>query len=290
MHFYKNGNYFIIMYNDGTKIRFNNENDFIPKFAENIDITITTKCDGGCNYCYLNCNNNGIHADLSQRFFDTLHKGQEIAINGNDLSHPELEYFLFRMKYKGVICNITINQIHFIREIEFIRYLYNSKLINGLGVSLVNSEDELFIKYINEFDNAVVHVIDGLFTIHDIEKLKNNNIKLLILGYKILGRGDTYYNNNKTYIENNISYLSDNIVEVCNYFDIVSFDNLALEHLNIESKIPKFMWDKYYMGNEGCFTFYIDAVNKTFAKSSTELVQYPILNSVDSMFKYIQEV
>lgn len=290
MHFYKNGNYFIIMYNDGTKIRFNDENEFIPKFAENIDITITTKCDGGCNYCYLNCNNNGIHADLSQRFFDTLHKGQEIAINGNDLSHPELEDFLIRMKRKGVICNITINQIHFIREIELIRYLYSSKLINGLGVSLVNSDDELFIKYITEFDNAVVHVIDGLFTIHDIEKLKNNNIKLLILGYKILGRGDTYYNNNKTYIENNISFLSDNIVEVCNYFDIVSFDNLALEHLNIKSKIPKFMWDKYYMGNEGCFTFYIDAVNKTFAKSSTESIQYPILNSVDNMFKYIQEV
>ena len=112
---YINGNYDVILLEDGTKIRYNKLDNLTPSFAESIDCTITTKCDGGCEYCYLGCNMDGVHADLNQHFFDTLHKGQELALNGNDLTHPELVGFLTRMKEKGVICNLTVNQKHFLR-------------------------------------------------------------------------------------------------------------------------------------------------------------------------------
>ena len=286
---YTNGNYKVIVLKNGTKIRYNGLDNLNPDFAESIDCTITEKCDGGCEYCYLGCNVKGKHADLNQEFFNTLHKGQELALNGNDLTHPDLIMFLNKMKNKGVICNITVNQVHFIREIEKIRFLVNNKLIWGLGISLVDSTNNKLYQYLKEFPNAVVHTIDGLLTKEDLNNLSDKNIKLLILGYKILGRGIDYYNTHKDFIAENIKYLNDNILTLQNKFNVISFDNLAIEHLNLEEKF-KDNWKKLYMGNEGEFTFYIDAVNKKFAVSSLELNNKFDINdmSVDEMFNYIR--
>ena len=48
MHFYKNGNYTVCIMNDGTKIRRTNEDEFIPAYAENVDV----KCTMGCQWCF----------------------------------------------------------------------------------------------------------------------------------------------------------------------------------------------------------------------------------------------
>ena len=268
IHQYKNGNYNVVLLEDGTKVRFNDEKTFEPSFAESIDCTITEACDGGCPYCYLGCTPDGRHADLNQPFFDTLHKGQELALNGNDLSHPQLIEFLERMKAQGVVCNITVNQKHFIREIDKIRKLSEDNLVYGIGVSLTDSYEPLLYKYITEFPNAVLHVIDGLFTKEDIENLKNKGIKILILGYKKLGRGDSYYIQHKSEIEENIQYLQRNLATIKKYFEVISFDNLAIEHLGIRNHIIDRVWKTLYMGDEGHFTFYINAVDKTYSISS----------------------
>ena len=289
---YTNGNYNVILLKNGTKIRYNSLDNLTPEFAESIDCTITEKCDGGCEYCYLGCNIHGKHADLNQDFFNSLHKGQELALNGNDLSHPELIEFLNRMKNQGVICNITVNQIHFIREIEKIRFLVNNNLIWGLGISLVNSSDDKLYEYLKEFPNAVIHTIDGLLTKEDIDIMSNKNIKLLILGYKVLGRGINYYNTHKEEIKNNIDYIENNILSIQNDFNVISFDNLAIEHLNLQEKF-KNNWEQLYMGNEGEFTFYISATDKTYSISSLESsLVFPIKDNdtVDTMFNHVRKV
>ena len=53
---YKNGNY-MVHFNtkNGTKIRETEEDNFVPSFAENMDVKITDRCDGGCEYCYEGC-------------------------------------------------------------------------------------------------------------------------------------------------------------------------------------------------------------------------------------------
>lgn len=285
---YINGNYHVTLLNDGTKIRYNKLNNLVPSFAESIDCNITEKCDGGCAYCYLGCNENGKHADLNQPFFNTLHKGQELALNGNDLTHPQLKEFLIRMKNQGVICNLTVNQIHFIRCIDKIRELTNERLIHGLGISLVNSADSRLYDYLKEFSNAVLHTIDGLLTLEDLARLSNRNIKLLILGYKVLGRGDEYYNKHYNEINNNIDWLKHNIAHLKKAFKVISFDNLAIEHLDLKNQIAHNIWEHSYMGDEGEFTFYIDAVNKKFAISSLSSVQYDLKDNVDEMFEYIR--
>lgn len=285
---YKNGNYNVVLMKDGTKIRYNDLDNLTPAFAESIDCTITERCDGGCEYCYLGCTTQGKHADLHQPFFDTLHKGQELALNGNDLSHPELIPFLIRMMSQGVICNLTVNQKHFVKNIDTIRLLIRNELIWGLGISLVDSTDEKLYEYIREFPNAVLHTIDGLLTKEDIDNLSDKNIKMLILGYKILGRGNGYYDSHAAEINQKIAWLRDNIMSLRDKFEVISFDNLAIEHLELQKKISKEVWEQTYMGDEGAYTFFIDAVNKEFALSSLSQERHKLLDNVDDMFQIVR--
>ena len=287
---YKNGNYTVILADDGTKIRVNDLDNLTPSFAESIDCTITTKCDGGCPYCYLGCNESGKHADLDQPFFDTLHKGQELALNGNDLSHPDLLKFLVRMRRNGVICNITLNQKHFMKYAISLKNLATIGLVHGIGVSLTDSSAEKLYEMLSSIPNTVVHVIDGLITKEDIDNMSDKGIKMLVLGYKSIGRGKEYFNKNKTEINNNIKYLRDNLKEISKHFDVVSFDNLAIEHLNVKTLVNKDRWDELYMGDEGQYTFFIDAVNKKFAVSSLSEEQYDLMDNVDDMFKYVRRI
>ena len=62
---YKNGN-FIVRFNmnDGTKIRETNADDFIPSFAENMDIKCTNYCSRGCKFCHEGSSTEGKHGDI----------------------------------------------------------------------------------------------------------------------------------------------------------------------------------------------------------------------------------
>ena len=289
---YRNGNYTVFLLEDGTKIRINNLDNLTPSFAESIDCTITKKCDGGCPYCYLGCTEEGKHADLHQPIFDTLHYGQELALNGNDLSHPELHGFLVRMKKQGVICNITVNQKHFLRDIDKIIDWSERGLIRGVGVSLTDSNDPMLYKGLYVMPNTVVHVIDGLLTEHDINNMADRDIKLLILGYKQLGRGDDYYVKHNRTIQDNIKLLRNHMQDIVPHFKVVSFDNLAIDHLEMKYHFTDEEWDKIYMGDEGQYTSYIDAVDKKYAVSSLAkpIGSYDEWTTVDMMFKHVREV
>lgn len=290
---YRNGNYNVLIFDDGTKVRQTNADTWKPAFAENIDIKITDKCDGNCKYCYEGSTPNGKHGDLlNLKFWDTLHKGQEVAINGNDLSHPDLIPLLKKLSKQGVIVNMTLNQMHFVGHLEEVKDLIKNKLIYGLGVSLVYPTDKL-LEILKEpiFKNVVIHTINGILTKEQIEKLKDKNLKILILGYKHLRRGEEYYEEDKESIEENQKWLKDNIMSLMGHFDVISFDNLALEQLDMKSRMSEATWNRLYMGDDGSSTFYIDCVNKQFAKSSIQPLnkRYDLLDNVDDMFKIIQE-
>ena len=46
-----------------------------------------------------------------------------------------------------------------------------------------------------------------------------------------------------------------------------------------------------YMGDEGEFTYFIDAVNEYFALSSLELENhFPLMDDVDDMFRFLRNV
>lgn len=284
---YKNGNYTVKVLSDGTKIRETNDDEFIPSFAENCDCKITDKCDGGCPFCYEGCTPNGRHGDiLNYKFLDTLHPYTELAINGNDMSHPDLIPFLSKLREKKVIANLTVNQIHFERHQSLIRKLVDEKLIYGLGISLKEPTEE-FISLVKTYPNAVIHVINGILSASDVMMLADNNLKMLILGYKQLRRGEDWYDKDHDNIVAKQMWLKDNLDKMLSHFEVISFDNLAITQLDVKRLMSAEDWEEFYMGDDGGFTFYIDMVEGTFGKNSLATERFPIMDSIDSMFQKI---
>lgn len=287
---YKNGNFTTKIFSDGTKVRETEDNEFVAAFAENMDIKISNYCDMGCKFCHEGSTKNGRHGDiLNEKFIETLHPYQEVALGGGDAtSHPDLIPFLQKLKDRKVIVNMTANQKHFEQKQDLIRRLVDEKLIYGIGVSLVNPTDE-FISLVKQYPNAVIHVINGVLRPSDIEALSDNNLKMLILGYKQLRRGNEWYNEDHENIVVKQMWLKENLAEIINHFKVVSFDNLAIEQLEVQRLMSKEEWDEFYMGDDGTMTYYIDMVERKFARSSTADFdkRYDLLDSVDEMFQKI---
>lgn len=290
---YDNGNYHVTLYEDGTKIRENDKDFFRADFPESIDITVSKRCYQGCKYCYMGCSPSGKFADLSDldHLLDSIHPYTELALNGNEIT-VELIRFLKECRSRNIICNLTVNQNYYLDPENYgkIQELLKFNLIRGLGISLTRVSNEL-IKSINH-PNIVLHTIAGILTKEDLEKLSNHNIKLLILGFKQIGRGVTYQSNNSEELIANLEFLRAEIKNYINKFKVVSFDNLALEQLHIKDWLEN--WDEFYMGDEGKFTFYIDLVDKKYYKSSLESDSSgfsfdPEKDSVVEMFQNIRD-
>lgn len=296
---YINGNLRVsIDLSDGTKERFTEDDEFHPQFAESMDVTITSKCDGLCQMCYAGCTPSGTHANLMSdyvvdKFIPSLKPYTELALNGNDLSHPQLQNFLRMLKEHSIIANLTVNQRHFMQNIDLLHHWYDIGLIHGLGVSLDNSSDENFISEIKKFPNAVIHVIAGIFSPDDIKNLQDKDLKILILGYKRKERGIDFYEKNEPKINMMIAILNNLLPSMINLgkFKVISFDNLAIEQLHIKEMMDPVKWEEFYMGDDGSFTFYVDLVNKTFARDSLSTNVYDISDrDAQEMFKFIQGV
>ena len=287
---YKNGNFVTTILSDGTKIRETKDDEFIPVFAENMDVKICNYCDMGCKFCHEGSSLQGKFGDiLNEKFIDTLHPYQEIAIGGGDAtSHPDLIPFLQKLKERKVIANMTVNQIHFEKKQELIKKLVDEKLIYGLGVSLVNPTKH-FIELIKQYPNAVIHVINGVLKPSDIKELENNDLKMLILGYKHLRRGNEYFEEEQNDIKVKQQWLYENLEDIIQKFKVVSFDNLAIEQLDVKRLLTQEEWDEFYMGDDGKVTYYVDMVERKFAQSSTAPFdkRYDLLDSVNDIFKVI---
>ena len=289
---YKNGNYWYVLFSDGTKVRYNDKASFDPIRPESIDLKVTNRCFMGCAQCHENSTPDGVHGEiLNLSFIDTMFPYSEVAIGGgNPLLHPDLVPFLEKLKERKLIANMTVNQIDFMENVDLLKNLVDNKLIYGLGVSLVRPESA-FIKALKQFPNAVVHVINGIVTVDQLKELSNNDFKILILGYKEFRRGKDLYGKDGSHIENLKSQLYDKLPEIVNdgWFNCVSFDNLAIKQLEPKRFMSEDEWQCMYMGDDGAFTCYIDAVNREFAVSSVSTKRYPLMDDIADMFKIVKE-
>lgn len=288
---YTNGNYCVYFNkSNGTKIRRCDEDVLKPEFPENIDVLTSTKCDMECPWCYAVCRKGGKHCDFSKyTFFDTIHPYTEIALNMNFPMHPGLPEFLGKMKEKQVFVNLTVNEKHFVEHYEEILEMKYNKLFCGLGISVNGIPNEDFMCKIKTMDNTVLHVINGIFDDKCLDVLKDNKLKILILGYKHHGRGIKYNKTHDTAIQKKKEWLEMNFDTVMNSFDVVSFDNLALKQLKIKSKLSEEGWKTHYMGDDATVTFAIDLVNGTFSPNSISEEHYPIKDNVSEMLNIIRK-
>ena len=287
----KNGNYIMaIDLATGTKIRFNDLDNLTPDYPESMDVKITNKCDMGCAFCHENSLPDGKHADImNAKFIETLLPYTELALGGgNPLEHPDLVPFLKKCRQYRLIPNMTVNQVHFMKNYSFIKKLIDDHLIFGLGISLTNPSEEGFIENVKSIPTAVIHIINGVQNIESIKKLYNQNLKVLILGYKDFRRGVEFHSRA---VEAMKEKYKRELPTILKSFKAVAFDNLALEQLNVKAIVDEKTWEEQFMGDEGQYTFYVDLVNKQFARNSTSPLdqRYDLLADAKEMFDRIRK-
>lgn len=290
---YKNNDYTCTMFSDGTKIRWNDKDSFNPIKPESIDLKITNMCNMECGMCHENSTPDGKHGDiLNLPFIETMFPYSEIAIGGgNPLTHPDLIEFLEGLKERKIIASMTVNQVHFMHNIDLLKELTDKKLIYGLGISYIGGRHKNCIDAIKQFPNAVVHVINGIVHMDSLEALANNDLKILVLGYKEFRRGKTLYDECGSQINYLKAQFYDMLPKIVNdgWFKCISFDNLAIKQLEPKRLMSDKDYKEFYMGDDGKFSLYVDSVKREFAKSSVSVERFPITDDIADMFKKVNE-
>ena len=258
---YVNGNHRTILYDDGTRFRetgsyiegkwvADDADHFTFDFPESFDLKVTDCCDSGCSWCHENSTVNGKHGDLSKldHIVETIRPGTEIAVGGGELLH-----------------------------------LVKENLVHGIGISLTDSSKAEDLNFIDKLGpNVVIHVIAGIFEDKDIPFVRGR--KVLILGYKMLRRGDSYLADPRKYAEvvHHMELLRVHwqhiLAKECK---AVAYDNLAIEQLGPKDElcITDTKYARLYQGNDTecfdadgkmtCSTMFIDLPNMQVARMST---------------------
>lgn len=284
---YKNGNTFVTIEKDGTKTR---EYHNIPKleFPESMDLKITNYCDLSeyCKWCHENSNKDGQHSDLTKTFnlLRDLPPGVELAIGGgNPLEHPDLIEFLTNVKEHGLIGNMTINQLHVKRFFPLIKYLIEEKLINGVGISYSGKNMKETKELLKLTDNIVFHMIVGINTLDQLKEVSKIHNKVLLLGYKKFRKGKEYFSGE---VDRNINQW---YMRLPLFFGkmTLAFDNLSINQLDLKRYFTDISWSKFFMGDDGSHTFYVDMVNEKFSRNSTSVEKFDIMDNTKDMFSII---
>ena len=296
IQFYNGNGYCEINKKDGTQITtVLTDEEFKAQFPLNCDMSISERCNMGCKFCYLECTPEGKEADIKKfiedenSFLYTLRPGTELAINGNEPLHKDLNMLLEFCKERDILANLTVNEVTLTRNIKTINEWLEEGLVHGIGVSPSIYSDTM-IQWCKEHPTSVIHTIAGITTAEQYTQLKDQGLKILILGYKEFGRGVDYNLFLGDKVSNNIQWLKENILELTEHFEVTSFDNLAIEQLDMENKLDEKTWTSFYRGDEGSHTMYIDLVNETFAKNSIQPKSnhYKLRNDIVQMLEIVQ--
>ena len=307
MKCYQNGNATISIDTDGTRIIQYPSNEKLKlEYPLNIDIRLSNRCPLGfnpktgkavCTFCHESARTDGVVGDIERlkHILDTqLPKdfAIELAVGVNEML-PEIADFFAWATQRGFIINATVNQLTVSsnrQSTQYVTKLIQDGNIKGLGLSFRNVDTFTKVpKEIIDYSNTVVHVIAGIDDIEEVKKLATSAIgvkKVLVLGEKEFGFNvDSFHNAER--IQNRKIWLW-KIHELFKLFDVVSFDNLALEQLKIKRFfLDEKEWETTYQGEH---SFYINAVDGYFAPSSRSYYKVGFDKAtIQSFFKEVIE-
>lgn len=285
---YSNGNAIVQIDEDGTRT-IEYESELKLKYPLNIDIRVQTICPLGynpqtgkavCEFCHESARTDGTECDYDE----LLHKliglpgGIELAIGCNVFT-DKLYDFLKACYERGYICNLTVNQLTIKKHEKMLNKAIQHNYVRGIGISYRGINDCVIPQSLKDYENTVIHVIAGIDDIDEIMKLDAK--KILVLGEKDFGfnkgKVDLQSTNHKKW------YMY--VRKLFDIFEVVSFDNLALEQLNIKRFLPDSVYEQFYQGEH---SFYINAVDQTYARSSRSADIVPWDMSIKDYFKTIE--
>ena len=186
---------------------------------------------------------------------------------GDPLSHPDLIWFLKELKSLGMVPNLTINQKHLQMRKDVIDQILKEDLVYGLGLSFWKIDDELK-EFCKEKKDLIIHLISGIHPVSVIDEIKEFHNKVLVLGYKDYGFGKAHKVKHSAEVSQSLEQWSWGIGSCLKDIQI-SFDNLAVDQLDMKRFFNANMWQERFLGEDGTLTFYIDAVKQQWAKNST---------------------
>lgn len=293
MYKYKNGNATISIESDGTRV-IEFEDTLKLEYPLNIDIRVATKCSFGqkpdgspglCSFCHESAKVNGDEGDF-ERLKDilaTLPSGIELAIGCNQYTDNLHSFLEWCLKY-GFICNLTVNQGHIPRDKDKLKFGIENGLIKGLGVSYRSRFNFNVPDFILNYNNTVIHVIAGIDTIDEVMELAEKGVrKILILGEKDFGFNKGKVDLNTTKHKHWRWYLG----KLLDKFEVVSFDNLALEQLKPERFLSS---ENYELFNQGEHSLYINAVEGYFSPSSRSNTKVSVYEcTIREFFKDLED-
>jgi hypothetical protein len=282
LHTYSNGGYQVSMYADGTKIRELVGTE-APRLQEQCDLKITDWCDAGCAWCHEGSTTKGVHADLDRTFdlFSCMPAGTEVAIGGGDpLSHPDFVRFVRALRAQGLVPSVTVNGRHFARHLPVLKRLTSEGSLFGVGFSYHDRLPRW------DYEHLVVHLIAGIHLPEVLDEAEHP-YKVLLLGYKQFGRGKKLFDVRPSKVQDTIESWYRELFWVAQEHHI-SFDNLAIDQLKPQRLFAKREnYDRQWMGPEGEFSMYVDAVTQTYALSSYSYERFP-WTTMPEMFSNIR--
>jgi hypothetical protein len=250
MFSYTNGNTRISIFDNGTRHIESDDDVLKLDYPLNIDIRVSTKCSFGlnektgkatCSFCHESALVNGKVCDYQALLsaLEGLPQGVELAIGANFID-SEFILFLTVCRDKGWICNVTVNQGH-LKSLNFrnnLVWCVNNGIIKGLGISYRPDYKDV-IPSIAISPNAVFHVIAGIDTVNEVLRLTSKGVKkILVLGEKDfgfnVGKVDLTTKKHKEWYHR--------LPEILSAFDVVSFDNLGIQQLNVKRFIKPSKW------------------------------------------------
>lgn len=272
---YRNGNAVVTLdLRDGTRIIEYPDNEPLTlQTPLNIDIRVSTQCPYGynvetqkstCAFCHESALVSGVechYGSLLRVLMDAkLPRGTEIALGVNEVT-DDLIQFVKNLYRLGLVVNITMNERYILQYgdtglKQMLPYVF------GLGISYRSLQGCLSLPdWIADYPHTVIHVINGIDNFDDVKELGVKYHKLLVLGEKDFG-----FNRGKVNLDTpQHKQWKSNIMQLTKIFDIVSFDNLGLQQLEIRGKITDEEYKSFYQGEH---SMYINAVEQYFAPSS----------------------
>lgn len=140
----QNGNYTLKFLSDGTKIRYTEEDEFIPDRPESMDIKITNKCNMGCRYCFIpgtlvSCGNRSIPIE-NVCVGDVVNAFNE----GTESETVETVLKTYHREYNGSIIRITLENGKIINCTPNHR-LYTTNR-GWVAACDLNEEDDIYVE------------------------------------------------------------------------------------------------------------------------------------------------
>jgi MoaA/NifB/PqqE/SkfB family radical SAM enzyme len=273
---------------NGFKIRFSfDELVKTPSKAsapELVDIKFTDFCPFSCDFCYQDSTLQGKHASMEniRYIVQKLKEAEvfEVAGGGGEITlHPNFAEIVKLFKDNGIVFNFTTRNYHFFKNTEAHSILDNC----GAIAFSINSVDDL-----KKVQAACMDVSHPKVNLHayqssinlqyvmgttNLEVLKdiliesaNKNLNITLLGYKTVGRGDSFIPENYDGWMDVLREVKKSLLKEGKYLQVSIDTALAAQYKEELEDMGVNL--KTFHTTEGNFSLYIDAVNKTMGPSS----------------------